>query len=116
LRPDPGLDQAVLALEEAVAADTASGAALRRVLGEGGDLDRGAAGARERARARPATVPTPSGAAAPCPVPGWAASGPTAPNQMTLAPPSSLMPAMPPAGSPCGRTEPAGKGSSCASL
>ena len=48
-RADPGLDQAVLALEEALAADAAGGAPLGRVLGERGDLDGRAAGAGQRA-------------------------------------------------------------------
>src|SRR5215472_2451839 len=40
---------------------------------------------------------------------------PTAPNQTTDAPDDSRMPAMPPAGRPCGRTEAAANRSSCAS-
>ncbi len=108
--PDPGLDQGVLALEEALAADAAGGPALGRVLGERRDLDGRAAGAWQQAGARPAMVTTtgsPAGAPA-----GGETAGPIAPNQLTSAPSDSRMPAMPPAGRPCGRTELAGKRSS----
>ena len=46
----PGEDQGVLALEEAVAAHAAGGAALGGVLGERGDLDRARLGAGQRGR------------------------------------------------------------------
>ena len=59
---------------------------------------------------RPATVTTTISP------PAAAASGPTAPNHTADAPADSLIPAMPPAGRPCGRTEAAGKRSNCASL
>ena len=42
-RADPGLDRAILAREEALAADAAGRPALGRVIGERGDLDRRAA-------------------------------------------------------------------------
>ena len=99
----PGEDQGVLALEEAVAADAAGGAALGGVLAERRDLDRARLGAgqggrragrgdddgRRRGRARRTRRPA--------------------------APAASRTPAMPPPERPCGRTASAPKCSSWAS-
>ena len=69
------------------------------------------------APARPATVITTAGEYVPGGPDGdpEAAAASTAPNHTTEAPADSRTPAMPPAARPCGRTEDAGKRSSCAS-
>ena len=101
---DPGEGEPVLALEERVRAHAAGGAALAGELLEARHLERGRVGARQHAvGARDGDrddIRRPS----------------TAPKKTTLAFGERLMPAMPPAGAPCGRTADAGKCSSWASL
>src|SRR5215472_9474271 len=110
-RPGPGQDQGVLAFEEPMTPDAASGAPLRRELSDRVDLDSGRLGPG-RASATPATVTTTGAAAASC----APAAGSTAPNQMTVVRGDRRIPAIPLAARPCGRTDDAGNRNSWASL
>ena len=99
----PAQDELVLALEEPVAAHAAGGTTLGRVLGIRRDLERPGLGARQR-RDEPAMVTT-----------TLSLAGSSAVKATARWPAASFIPAIPPAGRPWGRTEPAEKCSSCPS-